>query len=145
MDCTSSGVLRQVLLELTEQVGHRLRASGRYARCVTLKFRYADFHTHTRQETLPRPVASDRELLRHALALLEAQQIAQAIRLIGFGVSRFTDTMVVADEEPDLFGEHAAAANIRARDERLDRAVDALRAQYGRDALRRGNWSLSVD
>lgn len=143
-DCDDGDVLRQVLLELTEQVGHRLRKQTRYTRCAQLKFRYASFRTHTRQETLPTPIASDRELLRHALALLESQRIKEPIRLIGFGVSHFTDSMI-ADTEPDLFGEAQTATVSRAKNERLDHAVDQLRDQYGRNAIRRGNWTLSDD
>ena len=143
-DCESAEVLRQVLLELTEHVGQRLRKAQRYARCVTLKFRHADFRTHTRQQTLERPVADDRTLLRHALDLLEAQQLDGPIRLIGFGVSRLSDT---PDAEPprqgDLFAGQEPAREKRARDEQLDLAVDALRAKYGRRALRRGDWTLS--
>lgn len=144
-DCKDAEVLRQVLLELTEQVGHRLRKSDRYATCVTLKFRTADFRSHTRQESLSSPIASDRELLRHALGLLEAQRIREPIRLIGFGVSRFTKTMIVEDEQPDLFGMVQQDQKTRERNQRLDVAVDALREQYGRDALRRGNFTLNAD
>lgn len=144
-DCRDPEVLRQALLELTEQVGHRLRKSGRYATCVTLKFRTTDFRSHTRQETLPSPIASDRELLRHALGLLEAQRIREPIRLIGFGVSRFSHTMIVEEEQPDLFGIAQQDQKTRERNQRLDEAVDALREQYGRDALRRGNFSLNPD
>lgn len=144
-DCRDTDVLRQALLELTEQVGHRLRKSGRYTTCVTLKFRTADFRSHTRQETLSSPIASDRELLRHALSLLEQQRIREPIRLIGFGVSRFTDTMIVEEEQPDLFGLVQQDQKTRERNQRLDQAVDALREQYGRDALRRGDFTLNAD
>lgn len=141
-DCRSPEILRQVLLELTEQVGHRLRKSGRYAHCVAIKFRFSDFRTHTRQESLSAPIASDRELLRHALALLEAQGFDQPIRLIGFGVSRFTDTPDAGPRQQELFEQLDDRRGARQRDERLDRAVDRLREQYGRDALRRGNWHI---
>ncbi len=142
-DCSDPEVWRQVLLELTEQVGHQLRKSNLYARCVTLKYRLSSFRTHTRQETLQSPLASDRELLRHALGLLEKQRIREPLRLIGFGVSQFTDSMIVANDQPDLFGEARVEAQDRARNARLDEAVDALREKYGRNAIKRGNWSLS--
>ncbi len=142
-DCSEPEVLRQVLLELTEQVGYRLRESKRYALRVSIKFRTSNFRTHSRQESLKSPISSDRELLRHALGLLEAQRIKEPIRLIGFGVSQFTDSMIVAEEQPDLFGLVADDQSARQRNERLDQAVDALRDQYGRNALRRGNWTLS--
>ncbi len=138
-DCRDPEVLRQVMLELTEHVGHRLRRSDRYAARISIKFRYADFKTHTRQETMSPPIASDRDLLRHALDLLERQAIRQPIRLIGFGVSQFSDT-ANDDPQPDLFDDSKTTKNNRERNERLDRAVDALRERYGRDALRRGNW-----
>lgn len=139
-DCRDPDVLRQVLLELTEHVGHRLRKSDRYAASVTIKFRFADFRTHTRRETPASPIASDRELLRHALALLESQGLDQPIRLIGFGVNRLTDKPDTGPEQQDLFQRTDNRRVTRERNERLDRAVDALREQYGHHALRRGNW-----
>lgn len=142
-DCRDPQVLRQVLLELTEQVGFRLRRAQRYATCAYIKFRFSNFKTHTRQEKLDLAIASDRELLRHALALLESQRINQAVRLIGFGVSQFSDSVRVIAEQPDLFGDSASAENSRERNQRLDTVVDALREQYGRTAIRRGNWTLS--
>jgi DNA polymerase IV len=141
-DCNDPEVLRQVLLELTEQVGHQLRKSKRYTCCVAIKYRLANFRTHTRQEKLDSPISSDRELLRHALGLLEAQKIKEPIRLIGFGISQFSDTMIVPAQQPDLFGETESRAAIKARNERLDSAVDAIRDQYGRNAVQRGNWTL---
>ncbi len=142
-DCGSMEIIRQLLLELSEQVGRRLRKSGRYAGCVSIKLRYSDFRTHTRQESMRIPTDCDRDLLLHALGLLEEQKIKQPVRLIGFGVNRLVDSPFHENDQQELFEDTSRPAAQRERNERLDRAVDALREQYGRHAIRRGNWTLS--
>lgn len=139
VDCASSEVLHQVLMELTEQVAHRLREADLLARRIWIKLRFSDFRTITRQQTLPTRSASDRELGRRAGALLDAQHINEPIRLIGFGASQFRETGQ-KDAQLDLFPDASADP----RDERLDRAVDRLREQYGRDILRRGDWRIGA-
>src|SRR5438445_329714 len=52
--------LAQRLADLSADVGSRLRAGAWTARTVTLKLRYADFTTITRQESLPSATAYDR-------------------------------------------------------------------------------------
>jgi len=62
------------------------------------------------------------------------------VRLIGFGVADLVSPADAAPRQPMLFPEldHAAAPPTRERDQRIDRVVDRLRANFGRDAIRRG-------
>ncbi|MDR1387398.1 MAG: DNA polymerase IV [Propionibacteriaceae bacterium] len=74
------------------QVGGRLRRSGHFARTVTLKLKLADFSSHTRSRTLLGAIDSDQTIAQVALDLLGAQGhlVAQGVRLLGVGVSGFT-------------------------------------------------------
>jgi DNA polymerase-4 len=65
-DIDDSEVLRAWLLDLTEQVGWRLRRHGLRARIVHLKVRFADFSTITRSQTLPEPTDVTQELWKTA-------------------------------------------------------------------------------
>jgi DNA polymerase-4 len=56
---------------------------------VTLKLRWSDFTTITRQRTLPSEIAAAKDLLRTATTLLDRNWDGQAVRLLGIGVSRF--------------------------------------------------------
>ena len=61
-DIDDQEVLRAWLLDLTEQVGWRLRRHGLRGRVVHLKVRFADFSTITRSQTLPEPTDITEEL-----------------------------------------------------------------------------------
>lgn len=64
--------LRRRLREMAGEVARRLRAEGVKAGTITLKLRYADFRTVTRQRTLPVPTDEAEEVARAAEALLDA-------------------------------------------------------------------------
>lgn len=136
-DCSDREVLRQTLIEHAEHVGRRLRRDGRLARVAQLKLRFDDFQTVTRQQTFDAATNSDRNFIACALGLLEKQQVARPIRLIGFGVSEFAGAGDAEPDQPFLFEEMNQGRRV-AKDSRLDAAVDRLREQFGETALRRG-------
>jgi len=74
-------------------VAGRLRKAGFFARTITLKLKLADFTTHTRSRTLLGAVDSDETITEVALSLLHEQKhlLGQGIRLLGVGVSGFTN------------------------------------------------------
>jgi len=87
--------LAATLAELAEQVAAQLHKQGLYGKTVTLKLRWSDFTTLTRQITLNNPVNSAGEILPAALGLLaQHRPPEQRVRLIGVGVSGFTENPV---------------------------------------------------
>ena len=58
-DVSSRSELEKVLKKLSERVGTRLRRSGQRARGTTIKLRYGDFTTITRQRTFAAPGDGD--------------------------------------------------------------------------------------
>lgn len=122
------------LQQLAERVGARLRKSEKFARTVTLKLRYYDFETITRQTTLP--VAGDgdaaittagKELLDRAMAQRKAR-----VRLVGVGVGNLTERvgqLSLLDTDP---------ISIAREDSALSGTVDAIRARFGKAAINRG-------
>jgi DNA polymerase-4 len=80
--------LLAALAKLCEQVAGELTSSGRTGRTVTLKLRWADFTTITRQRTLPGEIAAAEDILRTATVLLDRNWEGQPVRLLGIGVSR---------------------------------------------------------
>lgn len=127
-DLTSRRDLLRRLVELSAEVGRRLRQEGYWARSVTLKARYADFLTVTRRETLPAPTADDAVIYEAARRLLErVPPRPGGFRLLGVAagtLTRFT--------QPELWGEGPG------RQERVARVVDAINRRYGRTVLVRG-------
>jgi DNA polymerase-4 len=129
-DCRSRAVVERTLLELVDDVGIRLRAAGRYAAVVHLKLRWKGFKTITRQCPLPTPSCDDFTLRDAARVLLGREAITKPVRLVGFGVSRLTDT---PGAQLSLFETGEAAS----RREQLSRAVDGIRDRYGERSIGR--------
>jgi len=122
--------LRGVLCYLSERVGAELRSQGRSARCITLKLRYADFHTITRSRTLSQATDTDQEIFGVGVELME-EALAhrrQRVRLIGIGVSNLAGE----GRQLSLFD------FARERLGRLDQAIDDIRNRYGFTAIQSG-------
>ncbi|MEX6634103.1 DNA polymerase IV [Hyphococcus lacteus] len=122
--------LEDVLWELCDKVSARMKASGFEGRTVTLKLKSADFKTITRAKTLGSPSNLARTAFAAAKPLLHDAAQGRAYRLIGVGFSGLSD----AGEhfETDLFGED------NARIAKQEKAIDAIREKFGKDAVKAG-------
>ena len=130
--------LERVLMAHAERVGASLRAQGIRGRTVTLKIKFADFQQITRSQTLPQPISSTQTLFDVGCRLLRAEVLRQPVRLIGLGLSGFDDAPAQL-ALPGVFrgaGEQDPAEE--ARRQRLDAALDAVRARFGKAAVQRG-------
>jgi len=126
-DLTSAEALEDELWPLCERVARQVRAAGIAGRTATLKIRRADFQIVTRRRTLPIPAQTAKALFAVMRELL-APELGQPYRLIGAGLADFVE----ADAGDDLFGQAEARAL------KSEKAVDALREKFGRDAVLSG-------
>jgi DNA polymerase IV len=129
-DCSDPEVIRDVIRGLVDDVGQRVRRHGFYASTGRIKLRWSDFKTITRQAPFDVPVCDDFSFCAMALKLFDAERLIQPVRLIGFGVTGLTPN---PREQLTLFDDEHTS---RAKKEKLCRAVDALRAKLGDDAVR---------
>ncbi len=128
-DVRDDRLLANTLRELSAEVGRRLRQAGIAGTTVRIKLRWPDFTTLTRQITLPQPSDQDEEIYHLALDLLgKVRAKGKAVRLIGVGVSGLGPPL----RQLELWG----AVSERSR--RLQEALDAVRAKYGQQSIRRG-------
>jgi DNA polymerase IV len=119
--------LEQILWELVEEVGARLRAEQLYARCLTLKIRYSDFATVTRSRTLSSPTCFDREIFAVIADLLRQHIIRnRPVRLLGVSASALQSS---GWQEPLFDGQKRKSL------EKLYAGIDQLRKKYGEDAI----------
>ena len=127
-DLADPAALAARLVELSAQVGRRLREEGLRARTVTLKARYADFLTVTRRETLPAPTAEDGAIAQTALRLLRRVPARPGgFRLLGVaagGLAHFS--------QPQLWDD------TQGRQEQVTRVMDAINRRFGRTVVVRG-------
>jgi DNA polymerase-4 len=88
-DMHDRATLEATLRYLAERVGRSLRQNGKLIKCVSIKLRFADFDTLTRNRTLPQATDADELIfeagLRLARTALEKEK--RAVRLIGIGVA----------------------------------------------------------
>jgi len=119
--------LEQHLWNLTERVSARLKASRLAGSTVTLKLKSADFKIRTRARALGAPTQLAARIFAAGRDLLSHEVGATRYRLIGIGVSHLEDA--AGDDLSDLIDRRAAEA---------ERAVDRLRAKFGRDAVVKG-------
>ncbi len=130
-DVTDAEVLRAWLLELSEQVGCRLRRHGLKGRTVQLKVRYADFHTVTRAQTLSQATDVTLEIWQTAAGLFATKLPARRlqIRLLGVGMSGLDQPRVV---QLSLFPDPQ-----HEQQSRLDQVTDQIRERFGTGSLQR--------
>ena len=126
VDLTHRQDLEDQLWPLCEKVARHARTSNLEGRVVTLKLKTAAFRIVTRRRTLPAPTQTARTLFSVGRELLAGETSGEAYRLIGIGIS---DLAEAADAPEDLF----AGEETRAR--KGERAVDALRDRFGKDAV----------
>ena len=111
----------------TAQLAYELRHLGKLTSCVTVKLRYSDFNTFTKQAKIPY-TAQDSLLIEHALSLFSRlYERRQAIRLLGV---RFSG-LVPGSSQINLFDDTE-------KESRLLGALDRIRDRFGKDAVRRG-------
>jgi DNA polymerase-4 len=101
-------------------VAERLARAGLFARTVTVKIKLGDFTGHTRSRTLLGAVDSPEVIAESARQLLRgaAAQVAQGVRLVGVGVSGFTEAaqealFEVASSSPDELQVDTVAPTVR--------------------------------
>jgi DNA polymerase-4 len=125
--------------ELTELVGRaaaELRSEGLTARTVTVRIRDMDFTTRQASRTVDEALSSDRALFPLARTLLRKLRRARRMpaRLLGVSLSSFTPP---GPRQLALF-DAAAPPLETARDIEVARAMDAVRARFGRNSIAPG-------
>jgi len=129
-------VLEGELTELVGRAGADLRGEGLMARTVTVRIRDTDFTTRQASRTLSEALASDRALFGVARDLLKKLRANRRIpaRLLGVGLSNFGPPPAVQLALFDI----AAPRLETQKDREVSRAVDAVRARFGRHAIAPG-------
>jgi DNA polymerase-4 len=121
--------LNRVLLDLSDHVAERVRKAGVMARTVTLKLRFGDFATITRDATLSEPTYAGLVVYERARQLLARARLgARQVRLIGVGTSNFAE-----ERQLSMFDDGGRRA------EQAEQAIDELKARFGADAVRRAS------
>jgi len=136
-DTRNKAFLYATLRYLGERVGADLRRQRRVARCVTLKLRFSDFTTITRNRSLQQSAYSDERIYNTGARLLEPALAGEKkpVRLIGIGVSNLV--------EPG--GQLSLLENTGERLTQLENTIDRIRDRYGFTSIQTGRTLLLKD
>ncbi|MDP9310548.1 MAG: DNA polymerase IV [Chloroflexota bacterium] len=133
-DQTNRDVLLNTITAQAAEVSAALRRKQMSGTTVTLKLRWSDFTTVTRQTTLKQPTDTADDITSAATRLLDALWTAsRPVRLIGVGVSGLQPL----PRQPSLWeAEQVQAAADKA--ERIAVALSRVRERFGDTAVRHG-------
>lgn len=124
-----------VVYYLAELVGARMRKYGVRGSGVSVHLRNAGLETFSRQTKLSAPTCSATEIAAAAMGLIKAHWSGDPLRTVT--VSVFD---LVQEGDSVQMGMFEAAS---AKNERLERALDGIRARYGKHAVMRANLIAS--
>lgn len=120
--------IRSLLMDMTDKLAFELRNSRKLTACVTVKIRYADFNTFTKQRKITY-TAQDNTLVKHVLSLFDQlYQRRQLIRLVGV---KFSD-LVHGSYQIDLFEDTVEQLSLLTQ-------IDRIRHRFGADAISRAS------
>ena len=117
--------LKAQLSKMVTQLGFELRHKGKLASVVTVKLRYTDFNTYSKQRRISY-TASDRTILHHVHELFDKlYERRQLVRLVGVKLSGLTSgyyqVHLFEDTEKDV---------------KLLNTMDRIRKRYGSQAVK---------
>lgn len=127
-DTADAELLYAALAGMVEKIAFDLRLQQKLAGCVTIKLRYSNFDTVTRQQTIGYSGA-DHVLLQTARELFVQLYVKRrAVRLLGVRFSH----LIPGGYQIDLFHDRQEMT-------KLYQAIDSVKLRFGTGALQRGS------
>ena len=120
--------LMSELVRLTEKISYELRQEGKVTGCVSLKIRYPDFETTSRQSTISYTCADDEIIPVVKDLFRKLHKKGKPIRLLGVRLSELTNEAIQANLFDDLN-----------RKTDLYKAIDNVKDRFGKYSLRRAS------
>lgn len=132
-DTTDIEYLKDILLELSDEVGFEARRQNYRGKTVSIVIKYYDFQTITRQKSIA-PTYLTREIYETGVRLLEDNwNRVRPIRLIGIGIGGSGDEKI---QQLSLF-DIAEEKSKTKKQETLEKTIDEIKAKYGAKAVKR--------
>lgn len=126
-DHTDVEFLHNELVRLTEKTAYSLREDEKLTGCVTVKIRYSDFETTSRQETVDYTALDDLLIAKVKDLFNKSYQKGRPVRLLGVRFSQFIPFTM----QMSLFDNNVEKLN-------LYKAVDNIKNQFGSNLISKG-------
>jgi DNA polymerase-4 len=115
-----------LLMKMVDELAFDLRDARKLTSCITVKIRYADFNTYTKQRRIPY-TSNNQVIIRHVIELFDQlYERRQLIRLTGIKFSG----LVQGNYQISLFDDTPEQIN-------LLQQMDRIRRRFGKGALMR--------
>ncbi|MFH2091181.1 MAG: DNA polymerase IV [Pseudomonadota bacterium] len=125
-DISDFEAVKQIILDLSQTVGHQLRKKNLVCETVSIKLKFSDFSQITRQKKLNEAVCSSSAIFNEALLLYRNIDLKKKIRLVGVGVSALKDkdnpVQMTFMTQESLHKKHWDC---------VDKAVDSISEKFG--------------
>ncbi len=118
--------LRNMVMAMVEQLAYELRRAGKVTSCISIKIRYADFQTYSKQKKIPY-TSCDHTLIDWGKEIFD-QLYSRRVRVRLIGV-RLSD-LAGGGHQIDLFNDDSRVL-------KLYQAMDKIKDRYGANAVRR--------
>jgi DNA polymerase IV len=123
-DYTEVEYLHSEIVRLTEKTAYSLREDDKITGCVTVKIRYSDFETTTRQETIDFTSLDDKLIAKAKDLFNKSYQQGRPVRLLGV---RFSQIMPFS-MQMSLFENNSGKLN-------LYKTVDEIKDKFGSQSV----------
>ena len=117
-DYTDVNFLHKELVKLTEKTCYGLREDEKLTGCVTVKIRYSDFETISKQEVIDYTALDDQLIAKAKDIFYKSYQQGRPVRLIGVRLSQlipFTMQMSLFDKQVEKLQLYKAVDDIKDR------------------------------
>lgn len=120
--------LKDLIRSMAEKLAYELRMGNRLTACVTVKIRYSDFSTYSKQRRIPYS-SSDHKLISSTQELFNSlYERRLSIRLVGVRFSH----LITGGHQIDLFEDDVHTLD-------LYQAMDRIRERYGSNKIFRAS------
>lgn len=133
-DVTDIETVRNLFLEMCEEVGFDARKHNKKAGTIQITIKYADFQSITRQVGIE-PTYLTKEIYETGFALLQKNWNSfRPVRLVGISISSFDkgnrtkQLSLFEEDETDSYSE---------KEEKLEKTLDVIRNRHGLSAVTR--------
>ena len=136
-DLTTEGEVRAGLTQLADDVARALRKEGKKGSVVDVQIRRPDMSTISRQISLRHATYLQHEIRDVAFQLVQENWrigVSQPIRALTVGVSK----LISAEDEVEQLSLFDTDGDLRKRQEKLERVMDAIRQKHGKGAVTLG-------
>ena len=142
-DVTDIDRLFTILLKHSQKVTHTLRNSNKRARTVTVKLRWSNFETITRNYTLDRPTQSGKTVFSVGKKIVtqlcgENSKNIRPVRLIGIGVTNLIHDEIQLELNDLMDIPDGRSINGELLETRIDSILDQINSRFGELTIHRG-------